>query len=544
MAESSSAPILGHRVGFSYDAYGRLQRLSNENNEAYTFGWDALDRLMAQRDLDGSGRLYHYNPNGDITGVDHVPAQASSDLDECPALRHDFERDAAGRMTRKTTADGVTDYTWDIADNLLSITFTDLNGQQHPLAFTWDKAGQLLSETSGAGELQYRYDELGNLEQLILPDQRAINHLYYGSGHLHQLNLSGRVICDFERDQLHDEVLRTQGQLHTRTRYDRNGRLAQKALHYQNAPREQLPLLAKDYQYDLCDNLVLERLTQTQRRGQSSSPQEAVIGRFEAHHTSNKSHQVSRQYRYDDVERIRSALQTPALQNQTFNYDAAANLLPHGQMTGYVKHNQVRVFEDKRYRYDRLGRLSEKRIGSHTMQRFEYDAEQRLIRVNQTKYGEHLRIEYQYDSLGRRTGKQVYHNDNLLPHQKIAFQWQGLRLLQETQNGKASVYLYANPGSYEPLARIDGKPGAEQVYYFHTNLAGLPEQLTDEQGLSVWHSEFQVWGNSTEEWKHPQHLVEQNVRFQGQYLDRETGLHTTRSGFMIRMLGDLPKRIR
>jgi hypothetical protein len=28
--------------------------------------------------------------------------------------------------------------------------------------------------------------------------------LYYGSGHLHQLNLNGRVICDFERDALHD----------------------------------------------------------------------------------------------------------------------------------------------------------------------------------------------------------------------------------------------------------------------------------------------------------------------------------------------------
>ena len=40
----------------SYDAYGRLQKLTNENNEAYAFGWDALDRLIAQRDLDGSGR--------------------------------------------------------------------------------------------------------------------------------------------------------------------------------------------------------------------------------------------------------------------------------------------------------------------------------------------------------------------------------------------------------------------------------------------------------------------------------------------------------
>jgi len=32
----------------------------------------------------------------------------------------------------------------------------------------------------------------------------------------------GRNRLHFERDNLHDEVLRTQGQLHTRTRYDRS----------------------------------------------------------------------------------------------------------------------------------------------------------------------------------------------------------------------------------------------------------------------------------------------------------------------------------
>ncbi|WP_241492819.1 RHS repeat-associated core domain-containing protein, partial [Pseudomonas endophytica] len=93
------------------------------------------------------------------------------------------------------------------------------------------------------------------------------------------------------------------------------------------------------------------------------------------------------------------------------------------------------------------------------------------------------------------------------------------------QDGKPSLYLYANLDSYEPLARIDGKPGSEEVFYFHTNLAGLPEQLTDEHGLSVWHSEYQAWGNSRDEWHRSQYGQEQNLRFQGQYLDRETGLH-------------------
>ena len=39
------------------------------------------------------------------------------------------------------------------------------------------------------------------------------------------MNLDGRVICDFERDRLHREVLRIQGQSNTRSEYDRGGRL-------------------------------------------------------------------------------------------------------------------------------------------------------------------------------------------------------------------------------------------------------------------------------------------------------------------------------
>nr|WP_285229496.1 RHS repeat domain-containing protein [Pseudomonas fluorescens] len=55
------------------------------------------------------------------------------------------------------------------------------------MAFSYDAAGQLLSEDSSTGNLGYRYDELGNLIHLELPDGRKVNHLYYGSCHLHQI---------------------------------------------------------------------------------------------------------------------------------------------------------------------------------------------------------------------------------------------------------------------------------------------------------------------------------------------------------------------
>ncbi|WP_330208890.1 RHS repeat-associated core domain-containing protein, partial [Pseudomonas sp. Z13] len=50
-------------------------------------------------------------------------------------------------------------------------------------------------------------------------------------------------------------------------------------------------------------------------------------------------------------------------------------------------------------------------------------------------------------------------------------------------------------------------------------------QLTDTNGNTVWHSEYQAWGKTRDEWLDRQAGGEQNLRFQGQYLDRETGLH-------------------
>jgi RHS repeat-associated protein len=131
-----------------------------------------------------------------------------------------------------------------------------------------------------------------------------------------------------------------------------------------------------------------------------------------------------------------------------------------------------------------------------------------------------------------------------------------MRLLEETYHDRlgeeALMYLY-EPDSYVPLARIDhAVPAAndaevhDAVYYFHTDVSGLPEELTDAEGELVWQARYKVWGSAVqEEWIRrvpppppaewgkiqpapvvPKHVPRpQNLRFQGQYLDRETGLH-------------------
>ncbi|WP_218968139.1 RHS repeat-associated core domain-containing protein, partial [Pseudomonas syringae] len=103
------------------------------------------------------------------------------------------------------------------------------------------------------------------------------------------------------------------------------------------------------------------------------------------------------------------------------------------------------------------------------------------------------------------------------------FLWQGLRMLREESPEQSSLYLY-EPGSYAPLARVDEKEGEveNKVYYFHTDQIGTPLEMTDAEGQIVWQAKYRAWGAVE---KLVVNEVEQNLRFQGQYFDVETGLH-------------------
>ena len=491
----------GRQVQFGYDSYGRLQALINENGERYRFAWDAGDRLTEQQDLDGSAKRYGYDPLNNVIAVTAVPAPHGNGLAVVPEnppapIVHALERDSVGRLIAKTTDDGRTDYAYDALDQLTAVTFTDLKGNTQALGFAYDALGQLLCEQSAAGDLNHHYDELGNLIQSQLPDGRWLNRLRYGSGHLHQINLDGQVISDFERDRLHREVLRTQGQLSTRSEYDRSGRLRSRQRRHASQP-SLLPAAAqKHFEYDPADNLI-GKLDQ----------QPAAQHRQLLH--------------YDATGRIIASQDSLHGQRETFAYDAAANLLDGPQPgAGLVVHNKLLTYQDKRYRYDAFGRTIEKRSAARGVQRFAYDAESRLIEVRNDN-GSVVRMTY--DPLGRRIGKTEHGSDGY-PLGETRFVWDGLRLLQEHRHSQTSLYIYQDEG-YEPLARVDGTGPLQKIRYYHNDLNGLPEQLTEADGHDVWRATYRVWGNTLEEVREPYYIEEQNLRFQGQYLDRETGLH-------------------
>jgi RHS repeat-associated protein len=342
-----------------------------------------------------------------------------------------------------------------------------------------------------------------------LPTGQHLNHLYYGSGHLHQLNLDGQLISDIERDDLHREVLRTQGTLTSCFGYDALGRKS-----WQFASRLPAEKLSKIHNPGIQPDLLVEHAYNPIHRRHQYDPAGELTRTLDKLRGEIK-------YEYEANGQLHSRDTGQLLDSEEFRYDAAANRLNFNtSQFDHVKDNRLKRWRDQEYAYDAWGNLIEKRSGMGTLQTFVYDCENRLVRAETLVNG---KLEstgaYRYDSLGRRVGKQSVVNG--VTEQKH-FLWQGLRMLREERPGQSSLYVY-EPGSYAPLARVDQAEGEEQrLYYFHTDQIGTPLEMTDADGSIVWQATYKAWGAVE---RLAVNDVEQNLRFQGQYFDDETGLH-------------------
>ncbi len=183
----------GEMVRYGYDKALRLTSLVNENNATYSFAYDVSDRLIEEVRVDNLTRRFSYNVGGHLTRLDEIGYGENAERPERHTL---FERDAIGRLVAKINRDASQTFAYDDGDRLLSIERqpTGIGKQlgitEEKLEYAYDLLGRLTQEITSDGTLSYEYDPLSNLTTLTLPDGRKVNHLYYGSGHLHQLNLS------------------------------------------------------------------------------------------------------------------------------------------------------------------------------------------------------------------------------------------------------------------------------------------------------------------------------------------------------------------
>ncbi|MFW2042898.1 RHS repeat-associated core domain-containing protein, partial [Acinetobacter sp. ULE_I001] len=74
------------------------------------------------------------------------------------------------------------------------------------------------------------------------------------------------------------------------------------------------------------------------------------------------------------------------------------------------------------------------------------------------------------------------------------------------------------------------KAELERVAFYHCDQVGTPQTLSNELGECVWEIKQDTWGTALEinTVNQDNPLEQSNIRFQGQYYDKETGLHYNR----------------
>lgn len=152
-----------------------------------------------------------------------------------------------------------------------------------------------------------------------------INQLYYGSGHLYNQSVQdGDNITEIrhsERNQLHQETSRQQGELLSSFGYDAMGRLTKQYSSNHNKGRV---VVERNYSYDILGQLThLSGQTQLNSKAKNSST---------ASNTASSQFKRNHQYDYDKVGRLTQHKLTDYINQsgstERFAFDPASNRVP------------------------------------------------------------------------------------------------------------------------------------------------------------------------------------------------------------------------
>ncbi|EJF0407547.1 sugar-binding protein, partial [Salmonella enterica subsp. enterica] len=383
---------------------------------------------------------------------------------------------------------------------------TEAGQQQHRMQadtvrFEYDRSGWLTAEHAGNGSIRYQRDALGNPTDITLPDGQHLTHLYYGSGHLLQTALDGLTVSEYERDSLHRQIMRTQGQLTTYSGYDDDGLLSwQRSLASGSAP-------------------VLP--------GQRPARQGCV---------------TSRDYYWNNRDQITSVLRLNAdgqAQEERYRYtvnEQIAESRINGILSQHDYRNEcVTQAGDSRYEYDACGRVikrTEQKRGFRPQEwRYRWDDFDRLREVR-TPDGEVW--QYSYDAFGRRTAKRniirAAWKQNHHTVSEVRYQWLGMALsASEKRYADGSPALreqWHYRGGFELLAK-EARAANDDTSDFYPILIGpdgAPQEMYSANGRKVWRRQRSLWGLAAANDASPDARESCDAGFMGQWQDEESGL--------------------
>ncbi|MFL0809014.1 MAG: DUF6531 domain-containing protein [Agarilytica sp.] len=488
----------GQTLDYGYDGERNLVGLSNEKGEQYTLKYDLNERLIQEKGFDGRIQRYQYNAAGHLVSSEDYSPDGRTLVNQVV-----YARDSEGRLLKQIDGrknETLNEFKYDIVGRL-----TAAKNPFRSLKWKYDNVGRVVEDWQDSNVIKHAYDTAGQRHQTILPNGENIQYHFDNIGAFTGLDFNGQNVASIQRDAMGRELQRNlSNALSSEQRYDPQGRLVAQRTGKTEGDKPFKAVSQRQFHYN--------------QFGQLAQIDDQIRG--------------STKYHYDALDRL-TKVEGP--NPESFVHDPAGNILstqslateskdsPQNdsaaptQTPAQVSGNRLAFFGDVHYQYDHLGnRVGQARGKNQSLKTtYRYNALNQLTDVMHNN----VHTQYTYDPLGRRIGKRnaqshtefLWLDDVLLSEKELT---------PENELKEEKIYLF-EPGTFKPMAFVQ----EQEVYHYHLDHLGTPQEITNSQGEIVWAVSFKAYGNLAVAYRNQ---VENNLRFQGQYFDEETGLHYNR----------------
>lgn len=475
----------GQVLHYHYDGERNLIGLTNEKGERYQLDYDLNERLIQEVGFDGRIQRYSYNATGQLQSSQDFARDGVNLINQI-----NYSRRVDGRLLKQIDALSQTviaEYNYDAAGQI-----TRAKNSARELQWKYDPVGRIVEDWQDQNQISHTYNASGERIQSRLPNGEQITYSYNANSQFAGMAFNQQTVVAIAHDSMGRELKRMLGnQLETEYRYDPQGRLSAQRTGKRDQENKFTPITQRNYQYNAY--------------GQLAQIDDQVRG--------------TTRYHYDVLDRL---TQVDGPNPETFIHDPAGNILGTNKNADTTNRqqsngNRLAFYGDNHYTYDDRGNriLNARGKNQSLQQRFTYNALNQLESVENQQH----KTTYQYDALGRRISKRDATSET-------EFLWLDHALLSETTTQResrtqtAKIYLF-EPGTHKPLAVVQDN----EIYHYHLDHLGTPQEITNSRGKLAWSASFKAYGNLAVVHNND---IENNLRFQGQYFDEETGLHYNR----------------
>ncbi len=199
---------------FEYDGTGRMTRATSPGGEVVSYGYDAAGNRTRLTYPDGMVLDYTFDTLNRLTRISESGQMLAS-----------YAYDSLGRITRRELQNGTySTYSYDTVNRLLELmnrkSTTEIISS---FTYTYDNVGNRLTMTTLDGLTQYTYDDANQLTDVIYPDGSTTSYDLDPAGNRISEVVDGNAI-DYTTNEL-NQYAEVNGDAYT---YDANGNMTSK----------------------------------------------------------------------------------------------------------------------------------------------------------------------------------------------------------------------------------------------------------------------------------------------------------------------------